>query len=192
MSTQIKSQYFSSNEYLELERQSPFKHEYQRGLVYAMAGANKFHVRIMGNLNALLVNHLANSPCSVYVADMKVRIATANCYYYPDISVNCEEVDLANNDDFILTPQLIIEVLSKSTEQFDRTDKFLDYQQIPSLQEYILVNQNKVQVECYRKQESSKWVSQCYQTGNIVEIVSMNFKCSIEQIYNKTLGIVAT
>jgi len=185
MSTSIKQQYFSPEEYLELERHSSFRHEYQRGLVYAMAGTKKFHAQITHNLDNLLGNHLINSPCSVYIADMKVRIETANCYYYPDLSVTCDQRDVATNDDFILAPQLIIEVLSKSTERFDRTDKFLDYQQIPTLREYILVSQEQVQVECYRKQAFGEWENCCYSGGEVVEILSIDFKCSIEQIYHK-------
>jgi Uma2 family endonuclease len=104
------------DEYLELERPSPFKHEYQRGLVYAMAGSKKSHVQITHNLDRLLGNHLEDSPCWVYASEMKVRIETANCYYYPDISVTCDPGDMETNNDFILAPQLIIEVLSKSTE----------------------------------------------------------------------------
>ncbi|BAP55510.1 hypothetical protein THII_1213 [Thioploca ingrica] len=190
MSTPIKQLYFTPKEYLELEGHSPFKHEYQRGLVYAMAGGKKKHVKITTNLGSLLSVHLFNSPCSVYVADMKVRITTADCYYYPDISVTCSETDLGNDDDnFILAPKLIIEVLSKSTEQFDRTDKFSDYQQILELEEYVLVSQDKVQVECYRKQEG-EWEGHYYQRGDIVEIVSIGFKCPIEQIYTKVLGFI--
>ena len=190
MSTHAKQPDFAPEEYLELERHSPFKHEYQRGLVYAMVGAKKFHVQITNNFNVLLVNYLAKLSCSVYVADMKVRIETADCYYYPDISVTCNKKDIETNNDFIFAPKLIIEVLSKSTERFDRTDKFIDYQQIPELQEYILVSQDKVQVECYRKQASGEWQSQCYELGDTVEVTSMDFKCPIEKIYNKVLGLI--
>ena len=191
MSTQTKQSYFTPEEYLELERHNSYKHEYQRGLVYAMSGAKKRHVKITHNLDKLLGNHLDSSPCSVYASDMKVKIAVANCYYYPDLSVTCNKIDLENDEnDFILAPKLIIEVLSKSTEQFDRTDKFLDYQQIPELQEYVLVSQNQVQVECYRKQPSGEWLSQCYKRGDTVAITSIDFQCSIEQIYNKVLGLI--
>jgi Uma2 family endonuclease len=191
MTTQAKHQYFTPNEYLELERQSPFKHEYQRGLVYAMSGAKKFHVQIAGNLHVLLANHLVDMPCSVYEADMKVRIEAANCYYYPDISITCDKNDIETNNDFILVPKLIVEVLSTSTERFDRTDKFEDYQKIPELQEYILVSQDKMLVECYRKQSSSEWKSQSYEAGGIVEIASVDFECPIEKIYNKVLEVIA-
>ena len=190
MSTQTKQPYFTPEEYLELERNNLHKHEYQRGLVYAMSGAKKNHVWITTNLSRLLGNHLENLPCLVYVADMKVKIAAADCYYYPDISVTCDKKDLETNNDFILVPKLIIEVLSKSTERFDRTDKFTDYQQIPELQEYVLVSQDQVQVECYRRQASGEWQSQCYKLGDMVEIVSMDFTCPIEQIYHKVLGLI--
>jgi len=190
MSTQIQQAYFTPEEYLEFERQSQYKHEYQRGLVYAMAGTKRFHAQITGNLYILLANHLANSPCSAYVADIKVRIETANCYYYPDVVATCDKQDLEGNKDFISSPKLIIEVLSKSTERFDRTEKFLDYQQLPSLEEYILVSQDKVQVECHRKQASGEWISQCYSAGDTVEIKSVDFQCSIEEIYRKVLGVV--
>jgi Uma2 family endonuclease len=124
------------------------------------------------------------------MAEMKVRIEAADCYYYPDISVTCDPQDMETNNDFLLAPKLIIEVLSKSTERFDRTDKFTDYQNIPELQEYVLVNQDQIQVECFRKQAAGEWQSQCYQLGDIVEITSMDFKCSIEKIYHKVLGLI--
>ena len=190
MSAQAKQSYFSSNEYLELERQSQFKHEYQRGLVYAMAGTKKFHAQITHNLDNLLGTYLKNTPCSVYVADIKVKIELADCYYYPDLSVTCDKRDVETNDDFILSPKLIIEVLSKSTERFDKTDKFLDYQRLTSLQEYVLVSQDKIQVECHRKQESGQWVSQCYGIGDIVELHSIGFTCPIEKIYDRVLGLI--
>jgi Uma2 family endonuclease len=190
MSTQAKQSYFTPEEYLELERNSLHKHEYQRGLVYAMSGAKKNHVLITTNLSGLLGHHLENSPCMVSIANMKVRIEAVDCYYYPDISVTCDKKDLETNNDFILVPKLIIEVLSKSTERFDRTGKFIDYQHIPELQEYVLVSQDQIQVECFRKQASGEWQSQCYQLGDIVEITSMDFKCSIEKIYHKVLGLI--
>jgi len=190
MSLPAKQLYFSPDEYLELERSSQFKHEYRGGLVYAMAGTKKFHAQITHNLAKLLGNHLANLPCSVYIADIKVRIEAANCYYYPDLSVTCNKRDVETNDDFILAPKLIIEVLSKSTERFDRTDKFLDYQQIPSLQDYVLVSPERVQVECYRKSESGEWISQCYGPGDFVELQSIDFSCGIEQIYHKVSALL--
>lgn len=189
MSTPTQLLYFSPSEYLSLERQSPFKHEYRGGSVYAMAGAKKAHVKITHNLDKLLGNHLDNSPCEVYVSDMKVRIESTNCFYYPDILVSCDDRELESDEDFVLHPKLIIEVLSKSTERFDRTDKFLDYQQIPSLQDYVLVSQHRMQVECFSKQGPGSWVNQCYGPGEMIEIPSIDFNCAIEKIYHKVMGL---
>lgn len=190
MSAQILQAYFTAEEYLEFERHSNVRHEYQRGHVYAMAGAKRNHVDITHNLNKLLDFHLDNSPCLVYMSEMKVRIELADCYYYPDVLVSCNEQDKNSNEDFLLHPKLIIEVLSKSTEKFDKTDKFLDYQRLTSLQEYVLVSQDKIQVECHRKQKSGQWISQCYGIGDIVELHSIGFMCPIEKIYDRVLGLI--
>lgn len=190
MNAQLNQAYFTGEEYLELERQSSLKHEFQRGLIYAMAGAKRNHVKLTHNLDKLLGVHLEGSPCEIYASDIKVKIAQADCYYYPDISITCDKKDLEENDDFIVAPKLIIEVLSKSTERFDRTEKFLDYQQLPSLEEYVLVNQHKIQVECYRKQNTGEWLVQVYNAGEMVEFICIDFKCPIEKIYHKVLGLI--
>lgn len=191
MNAQLNQAYFTGEEYLELERQSSIKHEFQRGLIYAMAGAKRNHVTLSTNIGALLTFHLIDVSCNAYVADMKVKIEQAECFYYPDISITCDKKDLEGNEDFIAAPKLIIEVLSKSTERFDRTEKFLDYQQLPSLEEYVLVNQHKIQVECYRKQNTGEWLAQIYNAGEMVEFICIDFKCPIEKIYHKVLGLIA-
>ena len=104
--------YISPEEYLEGERVSPIKHEYRRGHVYAMTGAKKPHIVISVNLASLLNNHLRESSCLVLSSDIKVRLEEANCYYYPDVAVTCDERDTSSMEDFILYPSLIIEVLS--------------------------------------------------------------------------------
>ena len=139
--------YISPEDYLEGERASPIKHEYQRGLIYAMVGAKKFHVIIAGNIARSIGNYLANSPCIVMSSDIKVRLVEANCYYYPDVVVTCHPDDLEGNEDFILHPKVVIEILSKSTAKFDRTAKFVDYQTCPELEEYVLISQTEKLVE---------------------------------------------
>ncbi|MGH2415784.1 MAG: Uma2 family endonuclease, partial [Microcystaceae cyanobacterium] len=99
--------YISPENYLEGERVSPIKHEYRQGQVYAMVGAKKTHIVIAGNLVTLLNNHLNSSPCLVLNSDIKVRLAEANCYYYPDVAVTCDERDINSTDDFILYPVLV-------------------------------------------------------------------------------------
>ncbi|MEM9510531.1 MAG: Uma2 family endonuclease, partial [Cyanobacteria bacterium P01_E01_bin.35] len=123
--------------YLQLEVDSDIKHEYIDGEIYAMGGATDTHVTIALNLAVLLRNHLRNSDCRVYISDMKVKIETKNRFFYPDVMVTCEPQDRENTT-YKQFPRLIIEVLSDSTEAFDRGDKFADYQSLSSLQEYVL------------------------------------------------------
>ena len=182
--------YISPEEYLEGERVSPIKHEYRRGHVYAMTGAKKPHIVISVNLASLLNNHLHESSCLVLSSDIKVRLEEANCYYYPDVAVTCDERDTNSTEDFILYPSLIIEVLSPSTASFDRGDKFVDYQTASSLQEYVLITQSEIKIECFRLNAEGNWVSQTYRQGDTVEFVSANFSCPISEIYQKVPGII--
>jgi Uma2 family endonuclease len=188
--TNSKNQfYISPEDYLEGEQISPIKHEYRRGHVYAMVGAKKPHVVIAGNLVTLFNNHLEDSPCLVLSSDIKVRLEEADCYYYPDVAVTCDERDTNSTDDFILYPSLIIEVLSSSTAAFDRGEKFADYQTSPSLREYVLINQSEMSVECFRISELEGWVSQIYGIGDEVYLNSIDFRCNIAAIYRKVPGV---
>ncbi|MEG4851651.1 Uma2 family endonuclease [Microcoleus sp. B5-D4] len=182
--------YISPEEYLEGERVSPIKHEYRRGHVYAMTGAKKPHIVIGSNLVRLLGNHLLNTPCLVLSSDIKVRLEKANCYYYPDVAVTCDERDTSSTEDFILYPSLVVEVLSPSTASFDRGDKFADYQTSPSLQEYVLITQSEIKIECFRLNAEGNWASQTYRQGDRVEFVSANFSCAISEIYQKVPGLI--
>ena len=181
--------YFSPEDYLAGERESPIKHEYRQGQIYAMVGAKKPHIVIASNLVRLLGNHLLDNDCIVLPSDMKVRLEEANCYYYPDVVVTCDQWDLSSPEDFILYPSLIIEILSPSTAKFDRGGKFADYKTATSLQEYVLVNQSEMSIECFRKNEQGIWISQTYKRGEKVNFTSVNFNCEIELIYRKVPGI---
>ena len=178
-----KSQnYISPEEYLKLEELSPFKNEYIRGEVYAMAGASDAHVTATGNLLALLRNQVRGTGCRVYMSDMKARIDAANIYYYPDVMVSCDERDKAFQY-YKRYPCLIIEVLSKGTEGFDRGDKFADYQELETLQEYVLISQKRQRVECFRRNAEELWVLQSYTPGNEVYLASVDFRTSMDAIY---------
>ncbi|NEQ72734.1 MAG: Uma2 family endonuclease [Okeania sp. SIO2C9] len=181
--------YVSPEDYLAGERQSPIKHEYRQGKIYARVGVNKSHVIIASNLGALLGNYLLDNDCLVLNSDIKIRLEEANCYYYPDLVVTYDERDLSSNEDFILYPSLIIEILSPSTANFDRGDKFADYQTATSLQEYVLVSQSEMSIECFRKNEQGIWISQTYSGGEKVNFASVDFNCQIELIYRKVPGI---
>jgi Uma2 family endonuclease len=182
--------YISPEDYLEGERVSPIKHEYRRGHVYAMTGAKKPHIIIGSNLVRLLGNHLLNTPCLVLSSDIKVRLEEANCYYYPDVAVTCDERDTGSTEDFILYPSLVVEVLSPSTAAFDRGNKFADYQTASSLQEYVLITQSEIKIECFRLNAEGNWVSQTYREGDELELRSIDFSCPIAQVYQKVPGLI--
>jgi Uma2 family endonuclease len=173
----------SPEEYLQLEAESAIKHEYIDGEVFAMAGASDAHVTIAGNLFALLRNHVRGSGCRVYIADMKARIETRNRFYYPDVMVTCNPQD-QETPTYKRFPKLVVEVLSDSTEAFDRGDKFADYQALESLEEYVLINTRHQRVECFRRNEAGLWVLQYYtpEQGRFA-LYSLNFEVSLEALY---------
>jgi Uma2 family endonuclease len=174
---------FSQEEYLEIEEMSTVKHEYIRGQIYAMAGASKAHVIIAGNLVTLLNNHLRGSGCIVYSADMKVKIDTANVFYYPDVTVTCNEEDRKSSENFIRHPCLIVEILSTKTEAFDRGDKFSDYQKLESLEEYILIDQKKMRIESFHRNSRGIWTPTVYEENAKPYFTSLNFDCPTMAIY---------
>jgi Uma2 family endonuclease len=184
--------YLTPEEYLEMETVSNIKHEYIAGEIYAMAGATDTHVTIAGNIFALLLAHLRGSGCRVYISDMKVRIEARNRFYYPDVMVTCEPKDRENST-YKNFPRLIIEVLSDSTEAFDRGDKFADYQSLPSLQEYVLINSKKARIECFRRTDDGLWLLQFYELENSqFELTSVEFTGTINEVYEEVNFIEQT
>lgn len=183
MVTLSESSPFRPEDYLEWEKQQDIKHEYRNGEIYAMAGASDAHVTIAGNIFALLRNHVRGSNCRVYISDMKVRLETSNRFYYPDVLVTCDAKDQEHNN-YKCYPKLIIEVLSDSTEAFDRGDKFIDYQSLDSLEEYVLINTKHQRIECFRKNEQGLWVLEVYHAeGKTFMVKSINFQGKLTEIY---------
>lgn len=177
--------YLTPEEYLQMEEDSIIKNEYINGEIYAMAGATDTHVTIAGNIFALLLSNLRGSGCRVYISDMKARIESKNCFYYPDVIVTCEEKDREYST-YKKYPCLIIEVLSDSTEAFDRGDKFIDYQSLETLQEYVLINSKQVRIECFRRTENNLWIWQSYtEANNNFELTSINFIGKIKDVYEE-------
>ena len=175
--------YISPEEYLKLELESNIKHEYIDGYAYAMAAANDAHVTVSGNLFTLLRNHVRGSGCRAYISDMKARIEKSNRYYYPDVMVTRDERDKENATEKQF-PCLIVEVLSDSTEAFDRGDKFADYQQLETLQEYILINVKRQRVECFRRNNEGLWVLQSYTSQEkYFQLQSINFEGEMSALY---------
>lgn len=181
MSVSQSQTFLSPEEYLAAEQDSPIKHEYIQGQVYAMAGASDAHTTVAGNLFALLRNHVRGTGCRVYMADMKAQIESANVFYYPDVMVTCDERD-RNSSYFKRYPCLIVEVLSPTTEAFDRGNKFADYRRLETLQEYILINPAQLSVECFRRNSEGLWVLHPYTNGE-VHLASVNFRCPIVDLY---------
>lgn len=180
------SSYISSEDYLKGEQNSPIKHEYRQGEVYAMAGASNVHVLIALNIASALRNHLRGSGCLTYIADTKAHIESINTYYYPDVMVSCDQRDRAF-DNFLRYPCLIVEVLASTTEAFDRGDKFADYRHLESLQEYVLVSQTRTSVECFRRNLEAQWVLYPYSAEDKIHLASVNFRCAVTDFYENVI-----
>ena len=173
----------SIEDYLESEKFSPVRREYVEGEIFAMAGASDNHARISGNIFVALSLHLRNSPCEPFSNDTKVRVRP-NVYYYPDILVSCEENP--ESPYFRNNPSLIIEIVSKSTERVDRTEKVFLYQQIPSVQEYVVVDQYRMEVQVHRRQENGGWITYFFnELDDIVEFMSVDLTIPLPEIYRR-------
>jgi Uma2 family endonuclease len=154
-----QQQYLTEAEYLAFERASPTKHEYYRGYVYAMTGASERHNLITANVIAALHSQLRQKPCRVYPSDLRVKVQKTGLHTYPDILVVCGKPEFTDDAiDTILNPIVIIEVLSPSTEAYDRGMKFQNYRTIETLRDYLLIAQDESYIEQYTRQEPGEWV----------------------------------
>jgi Uma2 family endonuclease len=175
----------SEDEYLRLEAQSPIRHEYVNGELFAMTGGTLRHNLIAASLLTLLRSHLRATPCRVFMNDVKVRVEKAKAYYYPDLLVTCarspEPVDLGAVA--VADPVLIVEILSSSTEATDRREKLLAYRTLPSLQEYALVSQDEARVEIYRRRGDIGWERIEYAGPEVVELTSVGLQIAIRDVY---------
>jgi Uma2 family endonuclease len=179
---------FTPEEYFAWEEQQLEKHEYIGGEVYAMTGGTVNHSRIALKFGALLDSHLSGSACQAANSDCRVNIVESNDYTYPDVSVTCDNRDKTTTK-YITYPCLLVEVLSDSTEAYDRGGKFRMYRQNPILQDYVLVSSEKMEIDLYRKTESGSWEIINYQVGDKIELKSVNLTFPIERIYE---GIIFT
>ena len=152
--------YYTPEEYLALEREAEFKSEYFDGGIYAMSGGTPAHSKIISNTNTAIGAQLWNSPCDGYNADLKVRaLLPRQLFTYPDFTVVCGELQFhEGTNDVVINPQLIVEVLSPSTELFDRGAKFIAYQTLESLTDYIIVLQDRPRVEHFSRQAGGAWL----------------------------------
>ena len=170
------------DEYLAFEADSQTKHEYCNGQVYGMAGASNNHVIIAGNLFAALRFGLRGTGCRPYMSDTKVHIPTQSAYYYPDVVVSCDARE-SGLKTFLSYPCLVVEVLSEKTEAFDRGDKFSDYRQLNSLQEYVLVSQKRMAVEIFQRNEQGQWVLGAYGVDERFQLLSVGTDLSVTELY---------
>lgn len=175
----------SEDEYLRLEAQSPVRHEYVDGEMFAMTGGTLRHNTIALNLASVLKSHLRGTPCRAFVNDVQVRVQKANAYYYPDLLVACgrEQQALDMNAVTVHDPVLVIEVLSTSTEATDRREKLLAYRTLPSLIEYVLVSQDQARVEVHRRFGDIGWQKIEYAAGEAVELTAVGLKIGMDSIY---------
>lgn len=177
----------SPEAYLALERESEIRNEYFDGEIFAMSGASREHNQISANIVRVLGNQLLEKPCSVFSSDMKVKMREVGKYTYPDIVVVCEEEEFEDeNNDVLLNPLVIIEILSDATEAYDRGDKFAHYQLLKSFTEYILVSQYFRRVEKFTRQNDETWIYSKYQNAeHVVKIESVKCELPVSEIYRK-------
>lgn len=185
--------YLSLAEYNQLEEETNTRYEYHDGEVFAMAGGDPKHGVIAGNTLTLLNNALFSKSCTVFNSDVKTHIASIKKSYYPDVSVVCGPVERSEQDArAIANPILLIEVLSESTAAFDRVGKFEDYSQLPSLREYVLIEQDRPLLQTfYREAPGALWQMQWFSAEGNTKVVlpSIDVSISLTDIYHKTEGL---
>lgn len=177
----------SPDEYLAAERKAEYKSEYVDGVMYAMAGASERHNLIAANTIISLGAQLRGRPCRVYPSDLRVRVPNSRRFFYPDVSVVCGETQFADEQrDVILNPVLIVEVLSDATAACDRGKKFLSYQQIPSLREYLLVSQDDFLIEHYLRQDDEAWLyTKAAGLEESLKLPSIDCELALRDVYDK-------
>jgi Uma2 family endonuclease len=175
---------FTPEQYLALERKSDCKHEFHNGFISAMAGASSEHNLIAGNLHGETRSQLKGRSCRVYMSDMRLRITATGLYTYPDVMAVCGEPRFSDDEvDTLLNPTMIAEVLSPSTESYDRGDKFAHYCQLTSLQEYVLIAQDKVRVERFTRQGNQWVLTEFKSLDDTLPLASIGCEIALREIY---------
>lgn len=184
---QVSQQCYTPEEYLELETAAEFKSEYIDGQIIPMAGGSIIHNRIAGNLYTALNLAFRQQNYEVFIGDVRLWIPTRRIYTYPDVMVIAGEPEYVNNrTDTITNPQVIIEVLSKSTTGYDREDKFQAYRTISTFEEYLLIDQNQIHVEQFAKISKKRWELREYDAEDeAIAFATLPFQISLQELYNK-------
>lgn len=176
--------YFTPEEYFIWEEQQLERHELIDGRVYAMSGGTRNHSDIAGNFLAIIKPHLRGSGCKTYNSDCRVNILNTSNYTYPDLSVTCDPRDNSSVQ-YITYPCLIVEVLSDSTEAYDRGKKFEKYRRNPNLVDYVLVSSDEMAIDIYHKNDAGDWLILSYRSGDRVELKSIGSSLPIEPFYEE-------
>ncbi|CAN1210529.1 Putative restriction endonuclease domain-containing protein [Tumidithrix helvetica PCC 7403] len=189
MIAQPQQSHMTPQEYLEWESHQQIRHEYINGEVFAMAGGTRSHNRIAGNLYSSLDSYLQSRSCEIYFTDVKVQLSKSSAYHYPDLMVTYDPRDIEaedrGNNLFVQYPCLIVEVLSPSTEAYDRGGKFMQYRKLDTLQEYVLIQSELIGVECFRKNSQGFWVLYPYEKGETLTLESIGFSLPVEDLYRQ-------
>ncbi len=174
----------SYEDYLQLERRELQKHQWIDGEVFAMVGGTPEHARLQAELIRQIGNALAGGPCKVYSSDLRVRSSVTNIATYADVTVVCGPlVHDPEDPDAVTNPTLIVEVLSPTTERFDRGDKALHYRRIPSLREYVLVTQDTPRIEVFRRRDDGRWEFVEAGSGGQIELESIGCTIAVDEVY---------
>jgi Uma2 family endonuclease len=186
VSTQPKAR-ITPEEYLALERKAERRSEYLDGEMFPVPGATKEHIQITRNITVELSLQFKDSPCEVYPLEMRTKVSATGLYTYPDIAVVCGEIQFEDaNFETLLNPILIIEVLSDSTESYDRGRKFAHYRNIPSLQEYVLVSQSEYRIEKFSRVEDGSWkLTESTDPSGSMQLHSVGGRLTIPSVYDK-------
>jgi Uma2 family endonuclease len=188
MSAVVTQTRYTAEEYLALERSATYKSEFHDGQIYAMTGASRKHNLVSGNIYRELSLQLKKRPCEAYINDMRVKADKAHSYHYPDIAVVCGTPQFEDAYvDTLLNPTLLIEVLSPSTEAYDRGGKFAHYRKIATLQEYLLVAQDQPSIERYVRQGAVWILSEAVGLAASIPLDSIDCVLSLREVYDKVL-----
>jgi Uma2 family endonuclease len=191
MST-LSKPFLSPEEYLAIERKAEDKSEYYHGEMFAMSGVSRRHDRIATQLAFLIAQHLRGKRCEDFSANMRVLATASGLYTYPDLSVACEEPQFADaHVDTLTNPALLVEILSPSTEDYDRGKKAKLYRAIPSLQELLIIAQDSYEVELYRRQPDGTWsLIEANGLESAITLTSIGYTLSLRELYENVLGNV--
>jgi Uma2 family endonuclease len=186
MSTQPKT-YLTPAQYLEIERKAETRSEYYQGEMFAMAGASWAHSMVCSNVSAAFHNHFGRGDCAVAGSDTRVNISSTGLYTYPDVVAVCGKPRFLDGEfDTLLNPTVIVEVLSPSTELYNRGKKFDHYKSIDSLRDYLLIASDRIVVDLYSRQPDGKWLlTSARSLSESIEIPSLNLRLSLADIYER-------